>query len=77
MCLIGSVPKRTASLVKAYLDRKMHNETLSVLGCPPLSPDLIIIESLWDQHDRECVKRQPAPKDKLLICFKKPRELLL
>ena len=66
--LHGNDPKHTADAVKAYLQRKVKDGTPSVLDCPPplpQSPDLNIIEAVWDHLDRELNKRQPTSKEKL------------
>lgn len=39
-------PKHTASAVKAYLDIKAHNETVSVIGWPSQMPDLKLTEAV-------------------------------
>ena len=44
--------------VKSYADK-----TLTVMDWPPQSPDLNIIEAVWDHLDREINKGQS--KDKL------------
>ena len=46
--------KHTANAVKSG--------TLSVMDRPPQSPDLNIIEAVWDHVDREQNKRQKHPK---------------
>jgi len=50
-------PKHTATAVKANLDMKTHDG--------PQSPDLNIIEAVWDHVDRERNKRQPTSKEEL------------
>lgn len=48
----STIPKHTANVVKAYLDRKAHNKTLSIMDWRPQSPDLNINKAVWDQLDR-------------------------
>ena len=45
-------------LVKSYLQRKTADKTLTVMDWPPQSPDLNIIETVWDHLDREINKGQ-------------------
>ena len=46
-------PKHTANAVKSYLERKSADKILTVMDWPPLSPDLNIIEKVWDHLERE------------------------
>ena len=58
-------PKHSAKIVKSYLQRKTVDETLTVLDWPPQSPDLNIIEAVWDYLDRERNKKQPKSTEEL------------
>ena len=58
-------PKHTSNVVKAYLQKKEEAGTLTVLDWPPQSPDLNIIEAVWDHLDRERNKMQPSSKEEL------------
>ena len=44
---------------------------------PPQSPDLNIIEAVWDHPDREQTKGSRHPKKSFGMSFKKPGELFL
>ena len=58
-------PKHSAKIIKSYLQRKSATGTLTTLDWPPQSPDLNIIEAVWDYLDREKNKKQPTSKDQL------------
>lgn len=58
-------PKHTATQVKLYSGRKTHNGKLSVMNCPPQSPNLYILEEMRDQFDLEEKKRWLTFK----VCF--------
>ena len=51
--------------VKSYSERKTADKTLTVMDQPPHSPDLNIIEAVWDHLDREKDKEQPESKGEL------------
>ena len=46
-------PKHTANVIKNYLQRKEEQKVLEVMVWPPQSPDLNIIESVWDYMETE------------------------
>ena len=58
--------------VKSYLD-ETADETLTVMDCPPQSPDLNIIEAVWDHLDRERNKGQPKYKEELWEVLKEAK----
>ena len=64
-------PKHTANAVKSYLEWKTADKTLTVNDWPPQSPDLNIIDTVWDHLDRERNKRQPKSKEELWEVLKK------
>ena len=56
--------------VKSYLERKTADKMLTVMDWPPHSPDLNIIEAVWDHLDREINKGQPKSKEELRVGLK-------
>ena len=50
--------------VKSYLKCKTVDKILIAMDWPPRSPDLNIIEAVWDHLDREINKGQPKSKEK-------------
>ncbi|CAK9818710.1 Transposable element Tcb1 transposase [Anthophora quadrimaculata] len=58
-------PKHTARIVKNYLQELEDVEILRVMNWPPQSPDLNIIEHVWDYLDRARRKSQPKNADEL------------
>ena len=49
-------PKYTANKVKRYLKSKEDQGVLELMEWPPQSPDLNIIEAIWDHLDRKTTK---------------------
>ncbi len=60
-------PKHTTSVIKNYLQRKEEEEVLEVMVWPPQSPDLNIIESVWDYMKRQKDSRQPTSTEDLWL----------
>src|ERR1700759_4476372 len=50
-------PKHTAKIVKAWFEEK----NVDLLDWPPNSPDINIMENLWDHLDRQVRARKPLP----------------
>lgn len=53
-------PKHTSKFTKSWLEKKK----LAVLLWPPNSPDMNIIEHVWDHLDRMVRARDPLPRNK-------------
>ena len=70
---MAMIPSTLLMPVKSYLERKTADKTLTVMDWPPQSPDLNIIEAVWDHLDREWNKGQPKSKEEL---FTKSKEVL-
>ena len=58
-------PELTAKKVKDYLQRKENQGRLQLMEWPPLSPDLNIIEVVWDYLDRKKLEKQPTTAEAL------------
>ncbi|KAK1794182.1 hypothetical protein P4O66_011080 [Electrophorus voltai] len=58
-------PKHTADVIKNYLQRKEKQEILEVMVWPPQSPDLNIIQSVWDYMRRQKDLRKPTSTEDL------------
>ena len=59
--------KHTARVIKNYLQRKEDQEVLEVVAWPPQSPDLSIIESVWDNMKRQKDLRKPTSIEDLWL----------
>ena len=62
-------PKHTAKKVNDYLQRKENQGQLQLMEWPPQSPDLNIIEAVWDYLDRKKLEKQPTTADELWDVF--------
>ena len=51
--------KHTALKVKSYLEQKEQSGDVQIMKWSPQSPDLNIIESLWDYLDQRKATKQP------------------
>ena len=60
-------PKHTAKVIKNYLQRKEEQEVLEVMAWPPQSPDLSIIQSVWDNMKRRKDLRKPRSTEDLWL----------
>ena len=60
-------PKHTANVIKNYLQRKEEQKVLEVMGWPPQSPDLNILESVWDYMKRQKDLRKPTSTEHLWL----------
>lgn len=53
-------PKHTSHVTKEFFERK----NIAVLAWPPSSPDMSLIEHVWDQIDALIRARDPLPRNK-------------
>lgn len=60
-------PKHTANVIKNYFHHKEEQEVLAVKVWPPQSPDLNIIESVWDYMRRRRDLRKPTSTEDLWL----------
>ena len=58
-------PKHTCKVVKAYLERKQQDGTLRLMDWPAQSPDLNVIEPVWDDLDEAKVRAKGKNLDEL------------
>ena len=58
-------PKHTAKKVNDYLQRKENQGQLQLMEWPPQSPDLNIIEAVWNYLDRKKQENQPTTSEEL------------
>ena len=52
-------------MIKRYLGGKEEQGALQLMEWPPHSPDLNIIEQVWDHLDREKIQMQPKAGEEL------------
>ena len=58
-------PKHTAIKVKDYLQRKENQWQLQLMEWPAVSPELNIIEAVWDYLVRKKLEKQPTTAEEL------------
>lgn len=63
-------PEHTAKVIQNYLQRKEVQEVLEVMAQPPQSPDLDIIECVWDDMKRQKDVRKPTSTEDLWLVLK-------
>ena len=51
--------------MKDYLERKENQGQLRLMEWPPQSPDLNIIEAVWDYLERKKLEKQPTTEEVL------------
>lgn len=64
-------PKHTARVTKSFLDQQVREGNLQTMTWPPQSPDLNIIEHVWEHMNRERVKAAPRNKEELWIVLQR------
>ena len=60
-------PKHTSELCKNYLGKKQSAGNLCVMEWPAQSPDLNLIELLWEQLNRMASKKCPSSQSNLWV----------
>lgn len=58
-------PKHSSNYCRNYLLNKEKQGTLKIMNWPPQSPDLNLIELLWDELDRRVRNKCPTSKETL------------
>ena len=69
------IPSTLLMPVKSYLERRTADRMLAVMDWLPQSPDLNIIEAVWDHLDRERNERSRSGKYRRKpskMCFAHP-----
>lgn len=66
ICHLENDPNHTHNAIKAYVIRKTHNGTLSIMDWPPQSLEVDNTEAMWGHIDGEWKKRKPKSKERAM-----------